>query len=65
MEVATGKSILKLLYDTAHKEGKTVVVVTHNSAIAPMADFVIHIRSGSIQSMARNPHPTPVKDIEW
>ena len=65
LDYKTGKSILRLLYDTAHKEGKTVVVVTHNSAIAPMADFVIHIRSGSIQSMARNPHPTPVKDIEW
>ncbi len=65
LDYKTGKSILKLLYDTAHKQGKTVVVVTHNSAIAPMADCVIHLRSGSIQSIQRNPSPTPVKEIEW
>ena len=65
LDYRTGKAILKLLFDTAHKEGKTVVVVTHNSAIAPMADSVIHIRSGSIQSVERNPSPTPIKDIEW
>lgn len=65
LDYRTGKSILKLLYDTAHKEGKTVVVVTHNSAMAPMADCVIHLRSGSIQSTSRNPNPTPVKEIEW
>ena len=65
LDYKTGKSILKLLFDTAHKEGKTVVVVTHNSAIAPMADCVIHLRSGSIQSISRNPNPTPVREIEW
>ncbi len=65
LDYKTGKSILKLLFDTAHKEGKTVVVVTHNSAIAPMADAVINLRSGSIQSIVRNPAPTPVKEIVW
>ncbi len=65
LDYKTGKSILKLLYDTAHKERKTVIVVTHNGAIAPMADCVIHIRSGNIQSIKRNPSPTPIKDIEW
>ena len=65
LDYKTGKSILKLLFDTAHKEGKTVVVVTHNSAIAPMADAVINLRSGSIQSVVRNSAPTPVKEIVW
>ncbi len=65
LDYKTGKAILKLLFDTAHKEGKTVIVVTHNSAIAPMADCVIHIRSGNIQSIKRNADPTPIKDIEW
>ncbi len=65
LDYRTGKTILKLLFDTAHKENKTVIVVSHNSAIAPMADCVIHIRSGNIQSITRNANPTPVKDIEW
>lgn len=65
LDYRTGKAILKLLFDTAHKEKKTVLVVTHNSAIAPMADKVIKIRSGQIQSITTNPHPTPVKEIEW
>ncbi len=65
LDYRTGKAILKLLFDTAHKEKKTVIVVSHNSAIAPMADCVIHIRSGNIQSITRNANPTPVKDIEW
>ena len=65
LDYRTGKTILKLLFDTAHKEKKTVIVVSHNSAIAPMADCVIHIRSGNIQSITHNAHPTPVKDIEW
>ncbi len=65
LDYRTGKTILKLLFDTAHKEHKTVIVVSHNSAIAPMADCVIRIRSGAIQSVSRNPNPTPVKEIEW
>ncbi len=65
LDYRTGKAILKLLFDTAHKEKKTVIVVSHNSAIAPMADCVIHIRSGNIQSISHNASPTPVKDIEW
>lgn len=65
LDYRTGKAVLKLLFDTAHKEKKTVIVVSHNSAIAPMADCVIHIRSGNIQSISRNENPTPVKDIEW
>ena len=65
LDYRTGKQILKLLYDTAHKEGKTVICVTHNSAIAPMADCVIQMRSGKIISSTRNPSPTPVSKIEW
>ena len=65
LDYRTGKAILKLLFDTAHKEHKTVIVVSHNSAIAPMADCVIHLRSGAIQSIVHNPNPTPVREIEW
>lgn len=43
----------------------TVIVITHNTALTPMADRVIHIRSGKVSRMDRNPHPTPVEEIEW
>jgi len=65
LDYRTGKTILRILYETAHKGGKTVVVVSHNSAIAPMADCVIHLRGGSVQSIKRNEDPTPISKIEW
>lgn len=65
LDYVTGKAILKLLQDTCRKMGMTVVVITHNSAIKPMADRVIQIRSGKVSSMETNPNPTPVEDIEW
>ena len=61
----TGKQILKLLQDTCRQKGVTVVVITHNSAITPMADRVIHIKNGTVESMQCNDHPTSVDLIEW
>ena len=60
-----GKAILKLLQDTCRKKGMTVIVITHNSAIAPMADRVIHIKNGKVSGMEMNEHPVPVETIEW
>ena len=65
LDYVTGKQILKLLQDTCRKEGMTVVVITHNTALTPMADRVIHIRNGRVAAMERNAAPTPVEMIEW
>ena len=65
LDYHTGKSILKLLQDTCHKKGKTVVVITHNLAIAPMADRVIEMKNGKISNITINEHPQPVETIEW
>ena len=65
LDYITGKSILKLLQDTCRQGGMTVVVITHNTAITPMADRVIHIRNGCVSAMERNSSPTPVEEIEW
>ena len=61
----TGKAILKLLQGTCRNKGMTVIVITHNSALAPMADRVIHIKNGRVESMEMNAHPVPVETIEW
>lgn len=65
LDYITGKSILKLLQDTCRDRGMTVVVITHNTAIAPMADRVIHIKNGRVDRIDRNPDPRPVETIEW
>ena len=65
LDYVTGKQILKLLQDTCRKEGMTVVVITHNTALTPMADRVIRIKNGKVDSMETNEHPTPVEEIEW
>jgi putative ABC transport system ATP-binding protein len=65
LDYVTGKAILKLLQDTCRKEGMTVVVITHNTALTPMADRVIRIKSGKVESMVLNDRPTPVEEIEW
>ena len=65
LDYVTGKSILKLLQDTCRQEGMTVVVITHNTALTPMADRVIHIKNGRVAAQERNPAPTPVEEIEW
>ena len=65
MDYNTGKTILKLLQDCCRDMGKTVIVVTHNLALTPMADRVIHIHSGSVASIEENRSPLPVAQIEW
>lgn len=65
LDYVTGKSILKLLQDTCRQQGMTVIVITHNTAIAPMADKVIHVKNGQVDRIDRNPSPTPVEEIEW
>ena len=65
LDYVTGKAILKLLQDTCRLHGMTVVVITHNTALTPMADRVIHIKNGRVEEMTCNPHPTPVEAIEW
>lgn len=65
LDYVTGKAILGLLQETCRKHGMTVVVITHNTALTPMADRVIHIKNGRVAHMTRNEHPTPVEEIEW
>ena len=65
LDYNTGKAILKLLQDTCRNKGMTVIVITHNSALAPRADRVIHIKNGRVESMEMNAHPVPVETIEW
>lgn len=65
LDYNTGKSILKLLQDQARTTGTTVIIITHNKALTPMADRVIAIKSGTVKSITTNPHPTPIEEIEW
>lgn len=65
LDYNTGKNILKLLQDTCRSKGMTVIVITHNSAIAPMADRIIRVRNGKVISEELNPNPVPVETIEW
>lgn len=65
LDYNTGKAVLKLLQDTCRKTNMTIVIVTHNSALCDMADRVIHVKSGTIESVATNPNPTPIEQIEW
>ena len=65
LDYNTGKQILKLLQDMCREKGMTVIVITHNLAIAPMADRVIRIKNGKVSSMTVNEHPVSVETIEW
>ena len=65
LDYNTGKQVLKLLQDTCRNTRRTVIVITHNSALAAMADRVIRIKSGQAISNETNPNPTPVEQIEW
>ena len=65
LDYKTGKQVLKLLQDTCRNTGRTVIVITHNSALTAMADRVIHIKSGTVTAVETNPAPTPVERIEW
>ena len=65
LDYNTGKAVLGLLQDTCRNTGRTVLVITHNSALTGMADRIIRIKSGKAISNEVNPSPTPVEDIEW
>lgn len=65
LDYNTGKQILKLLSDTCRNKKMTVLVITHNQAIAPMADRVIHIKNGKVSSVKMNDKPESVENIEW
>ena len=65
LDYNTGKKVLKLLQDTCKKEGMTVVLITHNSMITPMADRVIRMRNSKVESIEINDNPLPVDEIEW
>ena len=65
LDYKTGKQILKLLQDTAKKENMTVLIITHNGAIAPMADKIIHFKNGTAEKIEINENPKPIEEIEW
>lgn len=65
LDYNTGKAILKLLQDTCRKKGMTVILITHNSAITPMADRVIKMKNGRVDEIIENAEPVPVETIEW
>ncbi len=65
LDYITGKSILKLLQDTCREKKMTVIVITHNSALTPMADKIIQIKNGKVDKILLNQNPTPVELIEW
>lgn len=65
LDYNTGKAILKLLQDTARQTKMTVIIITHNLAIAPMADRIIHVKNGTVDSIEINENPLPIEQIEW
>lgn len=65
LDYNTGKAILQLLQDMCREKGMTVIVITHNSALAPMADRLIKIKNGKVSGMQKNDNPMSIADIEW
>lgn len=65
LDYKTGKQILQLLQDTCRKEKMTVIIITHNTSLTPMADRVIHFKNGTAYDTIKNEHPTPIEEIEW
>lgn len=65
LDYETGKQVLKLLQDVSRKRGQTVLIITHNAAIAPMADRVIRINDAKVRGMTENAHPQSIDEIEW
>ena len=65
LDYQTGKSILKLLQDTGRKTGMTVIIITHNSALTAMADRVVRVKNGTVESVTINEHPQDISEIEW
>ena len=65
LDYKTGKQILQLLQDTCRKENMTVIIITHNAALTPMADRVIHFKNGTASNIELNDNPVPISEIEW
>ncbi len=65
LDYKTGKQVLQILQDMSREKGTTVVIVTHNAAIAPIADRVIHMHDGTVKEIRQNEHPQRIEDIEW
>ena len=65
LDYVTGKAVLQLLQDASRRGGTTVVIITHNQAITPMADRIVTMASGTVRSVRRNENPTPIAEIEW
>ena len=65
LDYNTGKAILKLLQNMCRERGMTVIVITHNQALAPMADRLIHIKNGQVSHMETNENPMSIDEIEW
>ncbi|QWT17836.1 ABC transporter ATP-binding protein [Collinsella sp. zg1085] len=65
LDYQTGKQVLSLLQKTAREKHLTVIIITHNSALAPMADRLIRFKSGRVVCEEINTHPTPIEEIEW
>ncbi len=65
LDYQTGKSVLELLFGICRQSGKTVIVVTHNGALAPTADVLIRMKSGQIVEMHENANPIPIRELEW
>lgn len=65
LDYKTGKQVLQLLQDMCRKSGVTVVIVTHNGMIAPIADRVIHMHDAKVNKIEVNPNPSDIADIEW
>ena len=65
LDYQTGKQVLKLLQDCCRKQGMTVIIITHNAALKPMADRIVTIKNGRIADSVRNPEPVSIEKIEW
>ena len=65
LDYVTGKQVLQLLQDMCRRDGITVIIITHNAAVAPMADRLIRFKSGKVIEETLNPTPTPIEEIEW
>lgn len=65
LDYNTGKAVLKLLQDTCRNTGKTIIVITHNSALTHMADRIVRIKNGKVSECTENPDPIPVEELEW
>lgn len=65
LDIDTGQQVLRVLKDMSRGQGVTVILVTHNTAIAPMADTVVHLRNGSVENIETNPEPAAVSELNW